>query len=156
MAQIRLTPKEAILYVTLLNIGIGIILGAIPLILGFLRKKRKYAMFGFIGSIIGGAILGIFLSIPIATVFTWLITRNENEVGIKSSEKSLGHAVCVLLGAGLTVVTTNQLLGIGGLIVGFVSAIIGLIIGELVYLVISEIKAGLTNKTDFTDVEIIK
>lgn len=86
MAQIRLTPNEAILYVTLLNIGIGIILGAIPLILGFLRKKRKYAMFGFIGSVIGGAILGILLSIPIAGIFTWLVLKKDEEEIVADEE----------------------------------------------------------------------
>jgi hypothetical protein len=50
----------------------------IPLVLGFIKKKRKYAMFGFLGSLIGGALLGIFLSIPVAAIFTWLILRKSN------------------------------------------------------------------------------
>jgi len=75
MEQIKLTTNEAILYIAILNIGLGILFGAIPLILGFIRKERSYAVFGFLGSIIGGAILGIFLSIPVAAIFTWLILR---------------------------------------------------------------------------------
>ncbi len=81
MEQIKLTTNEAILYITLFNIGLGILFGAVPLILGFIKKERSYAVFGFLGSVIGGLILGIFLSIPVAALFTWLIlrrTKNQN------------------------------------------------------------------------------
>ena len=77
MEQIRLTNTEAILYITLFNIGLGILFGLAPLIFGFIKKDRSYAVFGFLGSIIGGAILGIFLSIPVAILFTWLILRKS-------------------------------------------------------------------------------
>jgi NhaP-type Na+/H+ or K+/H+ antiporter len=40
-------------------------------------KNRKYGVYGFIGSIVGGAILGIFLSYPIAAILTWLILRKS-------------------------------------------------------------------------------
>ncbi len=101
MEQLRLTTNEAILYSSLFHAGLGLLFGLIPLILGFIKKERSYAVFGFLGSIIGGAILGIFLSIPIAAIFTWLILRkpveskpaeviivNENpvDVSIKDSE----------------------------------------------------------------------
>lgn len=91
MEQIKLTNTEAILYITIFNIGLGILLGAVPLILGFVRKERSYAVFGFLGSIIGGAILGLFLSIPVAAIFTWLILRkpktaNRIEVIVENSE----------------------------------------------------------------------
>lgn len=61
--------------IAMIGAGLGFIFGLIPLILGFLKKERSYAVFGFLGSLIGGAILGIFLSIPIAAIFTWLILR---------------------------------------------------------------------------------
>jgi hypothetical protein len=77
MEQIKMTTTEAIYYITIFNIGLGILLGAIPLVLGFIRKERSYAVFGFLGSIIGGAILGLFLSIPVAAIFTWLILRKQ-------------------------------------------------------------------------------
>jgi hypothetical protein len=64
--------------ITLIGSALGLILGLIPLVLGFIKKKRKYAMFGFLGSLIGGALLGIFLSIPVAAIFTWLILRKSN------------------------------------------------------------------------------
>jgi hypothetical protein len=76
MEQLRLTTTEAILYSAVFNAGLGLLFGLIPLIFGFIKKERSYAVFGFLGSIIGGAILGIFLSIPIAAIFTWLILRN--------------------------------------------------------------------------------
>ncbi len=63
----------------LFGIILGVILGLIPLILGLIKKKRKYAMFGFLGSIIGSAILGLLLSIPIAGIFTWLILKKDEE-----------------------------------------------------------------------------
>ncbi len=77
MEQIKMTTNEAFFYVTIFNIGLGILLGAIPLFLGFIRKERSYAVFGFLGSIIGGAILGLFLSIPVTAIFTWLILRKQ-------------------------------------------------------------------------------
>jgi hypothetical protein len=78
MEQIKLTTNEAILYIALFNMGLGILFGLVPLIFGFIRKERSYAVFGFLGSIIGGALLGIFLSIPVAAIFTWLILRKSN------------------------------------------------------------------------------
>lgn len=95
MEQIKLTSNEALMYIAAINIGLGILFGAIPLVLGFIRKERSYGVFGFLGSVIGSAILGIFLSIPIAGIFTWLILRrpknnlsevvniNENPVDVK-------------------------------------------------------------------------
>ena len=61
--------------------ALGLLFGLIPLILGLVKKERSYAVFGFLGSIIGGAILGVFLSVPIVAIFTWLILRkpkNQN------------------------------------------------------------------------------
>ena len=75
MEQINLTYREAILYSSLIHTFIGLLLGLIPLVLGFIKKERSYGVFGFLGSIIGGAILGLLLSIPVAAIFSWLILR---------------------------------------------------------------------------------
>ena len=83
MEQIRLTNTEAIVYVTIFNIILGIILGLIPLILGFVKKERSYGVFGFLGSTIGGAILGLFLSLPIALIFIWLILRRPKNAPVE-------------------------------------------------------------------------
>lgn len=93
MEQIKMTTNEAVFYITIFNIGLGILLGAIPLVLGFIRKERSYAVFGFLGSIIGGAILGLLLSIPVAAIFTWLILRkpkpeNASDANVSDSNIS--------------------------------------------------------------------
>ncbi len=101
MEQIKLSYNEAIFYIAFINILLGFLLGSFPLISGFIAKNRKYGIYGFIGSIIGGAILGILLSYPIALIFTWLTLRKltdkssvnvENEkpvdVSINDSEDS--------------------------------------------------------------------
>ena len=82
MEQIRLTNTEAIVYVTIFNTILGIVLGLIPLILGFVKKERSYGVFGFLGSAIGGAILGLFLSVPVTAIFTWLILRRPKNTPV--------------------------------------------------------------------------
>jgi hypothetical protein len=57
----------------LINVGFGVLFGLVPLVVGFIKHQRKYAFWGFILSIVGGAILGLILAIPVAAVFTWLI-----------------------------------------------------------------------------------
>ena len=77
LLQIRLDLYD----IAVMGAGLGALLGLLPLILGFVRKERSYGVFGFLGSIIGGAILGVFLSVPIVAIFTWLILRkpkNQN------------------------------------------------------------------------------
>lgn len=78
------TTNEAILYFAVFNAGLGLLFGLIPLILGFVKKERSYAVFGFLGSIIGGAILGLLLSIPVAGIFTWLILRRPKNVNAQA------------------------------------------------------------------------
>ena len=89
MSQIELTYNEAVTYASLFHAGVGLLLGLIPLILGFIKKKQKYGFIGFLGSIIGGAILGIFLSVPIAAICTWLILKKPTpEISSGSNEVS--------------------------------------------------------------------
>ncbi len=35
--------------ITMIGTALGFILGLIPLVLGLIKKERKYAMFGFLG-----------------------------------------------------------------------------------------------------------
>ena len=88
MEQITLTTTEAILYTSLLHASIGLLLGLIPLVLGFIKKERSYAVFGFLGSIIGGSILGIFLSVPVAAIFTWLILRKPKNQSTEATAEN--------------------------------------------------------------------
>jgi hypothetical protein len=77
MENIKISYNEAIYYITVINVVLGFLFGTFPLISGFIMKNRKYGVYGFIGSIVGGAILGIFLSYPIAAILTWLILRKS-------------------------------------------------------------------------------
>jgi uncharacterized membrane protein len=58
---------------------LGLVVGFVPLITGFVKKNLKFGILGFLASIIGGLILGLLLAIPIAAVFTWLILRGRRE-----------------------------------------------------------------------------
>ena len=75
--------------ITMIGAALGSLLGLIPLVLGLIKKERKYAMFGFLGSLIGGALLGIFLSIPVTAIFTWLILRKPKETVKAMNENSI-------------------------------------------------------------------
>ncbi|HEY0657556.1 MAG TPA: hypothetical protein VGD05_03735 [Pyrinomonadaceae bacterium] len=76
MDEFRTTVSEVLLYLSVINVILGVLFGAFPLLSGIIIKNRKYAIWGFLGSIIGGSILGVFLSFPIAIIFTWLILKS--------------------------------------------------------------------------------
>lgn len=76
--EYRLTFEELTPYIIAINIFLGILFGSFPLIAGIMAKNRKYAVFGFVGSVFGGAILGVFLSYPVAAIFLWLILRRPS------------------------------------------------------------------------------
>jgi hypothetical protein len=59
--------------------ALGLTVGLVPLILGFVKKQAKFGIFGFLGSIIGGSLLGLLLAVPVSGVFTWLILRGRKE-----------------------------------------------------------------------------
>ncbi len=80
--------------IALMGAGLGLLIGLVPLVLGFVRGKILLGLAGLIASAIGGAILGVFLSIPIIALFVWLIVRktqdapsevvvNENPIDVK-------------------------------------------------------------------------
>lgn len=75
---LRLTYGELMPYIIAGNIVFGVLFGSFPLIFGFIAGNRKYAFLGFVCSIIGGAILGIVLSYPLALIFLWLILRRKS------------------------------------------------------------------------------
>ena len=76
MEPINMSPRDVLLYGVLINAGIGVVLGLVPLISGLIKGRPKYGIIGFVCSIIGGAILGIVLAIPASAIFTWLIFRD--------------------------------------------------------------------------------
>ena len=92
LLQIKITHLQA---GWMLGAILGFLLGLIPLILGIIKRKIKFGILGFIGAIIGNAILGIILSVPIISVCIYLIMRkqtpeiaSESEVSTTNSENS--------------------------------------------------------------------
>jgi hypothetical protein len=77
MGDISVSLDQVRNYIVLINIILGFLFGTFPLVSGIKMNNRKFGVFGFVGSIIGGAILGVFLSYPIAAVFTWLILKKS-------------------------------------------------------------------------------
>ena len=75
-----ITPQQALILGILINAGVGLVVGLIPLVLGFVKRNVKYGFYGLLASIVGGAILGIILSIPAAVIFSWLIVRGAKPV----------------------------------------------------------------------------
>lgn len=80
MEDLRITYRELGYYVVYLNIILAVLLGSLPLIAGLMLKSAKRAWIGFILTVIGGALLGVFLSYPIAVIFLWLIVRAHRAV----------------------------------------------------------------------------
>jgi O-antigen ligase len=77
MDEVKLTMSEALLYVALGGAVVGFLLGLVPLIVGIIKKKVKTGVIGLIVSTLGGALLGVFISIPAMAIFTWLILREQ-------------------------------------------------------------------------------
>lgn len=76
MQNFQLTFNQLIVYSIIANIVLSFLFGLFPLFVGIKMNNRKYGMIGFVAAIVGGAILGVFLSFPIAFIFTWLIMKN--------------------------------------------------------------------------------
>jgi hypothetical protein len=72
----------------LIGAGTGFILGLVPLILGFVKKNRKYGAIGFVLSIIGGGVLGAILAIPVSIVFSWLVLRKPKSAEIAVADEN--------------------------------------------------------------------
>ncbi len=80
MEDITLASRNDLyLYALLLNVGLGALFGLIPLVVGIIKHQRKYAFWGLILSIVGGAILGLALAIPVAAVMTWIIITRSGK-----------------------------------------------------------------------------
>jgi MFS family permease len=76
MDDIALTYRELYLYVVIGGAILGALLGIIPLVLGRRRDKRRLGFYGFLASIVGGAIAPL-LAILITAIFSWLIVRGK-------------------------------------------------------------------------------
>jgi hypothetical protein len=58
---------------------LGVVCGLVPLIYGLNKGEKGLAWGGFGACIAGGLVLGIFLAIPAAIVFTILIRKNVKD-----------------------------------------------------------------------------
>ena len=89
MDPIRLNTNEAIVYLTLIGAGIGLILGLVPLIYGRMKGKARLGVIGFGVSMLAGAIWSI-LPLFVMITFVFLIIRDQNdkpvEVAIASED----------------------------------------------------------------------
>jgi hypothetical protein len=81
MQQIELTYFQ----MTLIGMGVGLVLGLIPLILGIVKGKIKLAVGGLFASIAAGAIWSV-ISLLTVIVFIWLIVRKTPETNIVKDE----------------------------------------------------------------------
>jgi MFS family permease len=76
MDDIALTYREFYLYVLIGGAILGALFGIIPLVLGRRRNKRRLGFYGFLASIVGGAIAPL-LAVVITAIFSWLIVRDK-------------------------------------------------------------------------------
>lgn len=75
MEPIRLNTREAILFLTLVGMGVGLLFGLVPLIYGRIKGKTKLGVIGLATSIFAGAIWSI-LPLFVMITFVFLIMRN--------------------------------------------------------------------------------
>ena len=75
MDPVSLTTRQAIIYSALINMAIGFVLGLIPFFFGYFNKEKRLGTIAILISTLGGAVLGIFISIPATIIFTWMIVR---------------------------------------------------------------------------------
>jgi hypothetical protein len=76
MGQVQMSMKEFAMYAMVINIGVAILLGLILLFLGRRKNKTTLGLWGLVATVAGGAIAGLFASIPIFIIFIVLIFRN--------------------------------------------------------------------------------
>ena len=75
MNDIELTYREFYLYVIIGGAILGALFGLIPLILGRRRNKTRLGLYGFLASIVAGALAPLF-AIVVVAIFAWVITRD--------------------------------------------------------------------------------
>ena len=86
--QFREAYEQYFYYILAAGIFVGLLLGAIPLILGIRRKNRNLGLIGFISAGVAGAFSPI-LSFLVATVFTILVVRKTIRDKVPESDKAI-------------------------------------------------------------------
>ena len=74
--QLRHAYNEYFYYILLAGIGIGLLFGLLPLVMGIARKRRNLGIIGLISSGAAGGLSPI-LSLIVAAVFTVLVVRGS-------------------------------------------------------------------------------
>lgn len=83
LLQMRLSEFQAgMLFGSIL----GALLGLIPLILGIVKKRTKIGILGFVAAIVGNALFGILLSIPIIVACIYLILKKDTPANVKTDD----------------------------------------------------------------------
>jgi hypothetical protein len=77
MNDIELTYRQFFIYVVIGGAILGAIFGAIPLILGRRRNKARLGLYGFIASIVSGAIAPL-LAIIVTAIFSFVILKGKS------------------------------------------------------------------------------
>jgi len=70
------------------NIVLAFLFATFPLVAGILRGNQRRGFLGFILALIGGALLGILLSFPLAMIFFWLIVRDQPTESVAVSDQA--------------------------------------------------------------------
>jgi hypothetical protein len=77
MNDIELTYREFYIYVIIGGAILGALFGLVPLILGRRRDKARLGLYGFLGSIVAGALAPLF-AIVVAAIFSWIIVKGSS------------------------------------------------------------------------------
>jgi hypothetical protein len=76
MNDIEMTYSQFYIYVIIGGAILGALFGLIPLILGRRKNKARLGLYGFLASIISGA-LAPLLAILVAAIFSWVIAKGK-------------------------------------------------------------------------------
>ena len=76
MSDIQLTIREFYLYIIIGGAFLGALFGLVPLLMGRRRGRARLGLYGFIASIVGGAIAPL-LGLIVAGIFAWLVIRER-------------------------------------------------------------------------------
>lgn len=86
MEPIRVEGIEAVYLFAAINAVVGFVLGLIPLGFGYFRGRTKLGVLGIVSSVLGGALVGLFLSVPAVVLFMWLIIRKNESPAAEADE----------------------------------------------------------------------
>ena len=87
MGDIQMTIREFYLYVVIGGAILGALFGLIPLILGRRRNKARLGWYGFVASIVAGAVAP-FLALIATAIFSWVIVRDNSAETYAATDKS--------------------------------------------------------------------